>query len=114
MSLGITEDQAKSMIEDDDTIGKYLTKIRKLSQKNTKSIKKLVGKERCRMWIIVIAGNDPIKDVAALTSGSNALADIERLMVATESNIIQEIKAHSEKIGKLSSFLNVEFFISQH
>lgn len=104
LNLGITEEQATKMIDEDDTIGKYLTKIRKKSQESTKYIKKLVGKEKCKMWIVVISGNDPIKDVSALTLGSNAFADIERLMVATEANIVEEIKNYSEYIGKLSSY----------
>ena len=106
LSLGITDERAKELIGTDDTIGKYLAKLRKVSKDNSNSIKKLVGKERCKMWVVVIASNEPRKDVASLTSGSFASADIERMMVATEANIVEEIKQYPDMIGKLSSFFD--------
>lgn len=106
LNLGITDDQAKDMIETDDTIGKYLGKLRKVSLENSKHIKRLVGKEKCSMWIVVIAGNEPRKDVASLTTGSFAMADVERMMVATKANIVEDIKKYPNIIGKLSSFFD--------
>lgn len=104
LSLGITDEYAATLAEQVDTIGKYLGHLRYISRKNTNRIKKLVSTERCKMWVVVLAGNDPEKDVASLTSGSLASADIKRMMVATKANIVEEIKRYSEQIGNLSAF----------
>lgn len=106
LNLGITDEQANEMIEDNDTIGRYLGKLRNVSKENSKNIRKLVGKEKCKMWVVVIAGNEPRKDVASLTSGSFASADIERMLVATDANIVEDIKQYPNMIGKLSAFFD--------
>ena len=106
LDLGITEARASDLIGDNDTIGKYLGRLRKESIKNSENIKSLIRKERCKMWVVVIAGNEPRKDVASLTSGSFARADIERMLVATEANIVEDIKQSPEAIGTLSAFFD--------
>lgn len=56
------------------------------------------------MWVVVIAGNEPRKEVSALTSGNFARVDIDRLMGATEANIVEEIKQYPNSIGQLSTY----------
>ena len=106
LSLGITEEQSEKIIKDVETIGRYLGELRQISKCNNKFIKKLVGNERCKMWVVVIAGNDPRKDVASLTGGSYAIADLERMLVATDANIVEAIKEHPSAIGKLAAFFD--------
>ncbi|MCT7970296.1 hypothetical protein NG799_28675 [Laspinema sp. D1] len=67
---------------------------------------KLQATEQCRLWTVVIAGNDPEKDVASLTRGSSSTADIERLMVATNANVVKELKSYPDKIGILGTMLD--------
>ncbi|MDW4528978.1 hypothetical protein R3398_21870 [Rossellomorea marisflavi] len=101
--MGITEEYARDLVQDATTIGKYFSFLRRQLLINTQTVKKLVGKEQFKMWIVVLAGNEPENDVAALTRGQSAAADIERLMVSTEANIVTDLKQYPEKIGLLSS-----------
>ena len=58
------------------------------------------------MWTIVVAGNDPEGDVAALTRGGLAYADIDRLMTATGANVVKELKKQPDKVGILGTVLD--------
>ncbi|AFZ24754.1 hypothetical protein Cylst_2547 [Cylindrospermum stagnale PCC 7417] len=58
------------------------------------------------MWVIVITGNDREESVTSLTRGRSSTADIERLIVATEANIVKELKAYPDKIGILATALD--------
>lgn len=58
------------------------------------------------MWVLVIAGNEPENDVAALTRGASFTADVERMMAVTNANVVRELKAYPEKIGILSTVLD--------
>lgn len=106
VSFGIAEDLAKNLVDKSETIGTYLTYIRKELLKNKNVINKLLIKERCRVWTLVIAGNEPDKDVASLTRGSASIADIDRLVVSTNANIVKELKQYPEKIGILATMLD--------
>lgn len=106
ISFGISEDLARDLVEKSETIGTYLTFIRKELLKNKQTISQLLVKERCRVWTLVIAGNEPDKDVAALTRGSASIADIDRLVVSTNANIVKELKNYPEKIGILATMLD--------
>ena len=55
---------------------------------------------------MVIAGNDPDADVAALTRGGQALVDIDRLMTSTEANVVKELKNYPDRVGILGSVLD--------
>jgi DNA (cytosine-5)-methyltransferase 1 len=58
------------------------------------------------MWTVVIAGNEPEGDVAALTRGGYAYVDIDRLMTATQANIVKELKSQPERLGILGTVLD--------
>lgn len=105
-NLGITEEYVLKLVDKADTIGAYLAELRQELRKNKEYVRKLTGKEQTKMWVVVIAGNEPDKDVAALTRGSLATADIDRLMVATKANIVEDIKQYPEKIGILSTIFD--------
>ncbi|QCR33722.1 hypothetical protein [Lysinibacillus sp. SGAir0095] len=101
--MGITDEQAKELATNSNTIGHYFSSLRQQLLINTRSVKKLVGNEQCKMWVVVLAGNEPENDVAALTRGQSSAADIERLMVSTNANIVTDLKDYPEKIGLLSN-----------
>ncbi len=104
LDFGLTDQQALSLIEDGDTIGKYLKKVNKQIRKNKKYVEKLVTKEPCKMWVLVLAANEPHKDVAALTKGEYLSADINRMLISTDANIVEELKKFPDKIGLLANY----------
>ena len=61
------------------------------------------AREQCRMWVVVVAKNDPEPEVGVLTRGQYSTADIERLMASTDANIVREIKEHPERLGLLAT-----------
>jgi hypothetical protein len=73
-------------------------------------VKGLLVKERYRMWTVVMAGTDLEGDVAALTRGGQAFADVDRLMSATEANVVKELKAQPDQIGILGTVLDARIF----
>lgn len=106
--LGISNERAKDLVSMHNTIGDYLKDIRKELLVNKNNVEKLLAKEQCRMWVVVAAGNDPDNDVAALTKGSLSHADIDKLMSATEANIVSDLKQYPEKLGILSAVLDAK------
>jgi hypothetical protein len=58
----------------------------------------------------VAAGNEPDGEVAALTRGRYSALDIERLMTATEANIVKELKSYPDKLGVLATILDAKIF----
>lgn len=108
IDLGVTEDRAKELIDEVPTIGRYLALLRKEIRRSQSNAKQLIDKEQCRLWIVVIAGNDPEKDVAALTRGSYSAADIGGLMISTQANIVEDIKKYPDKIGTLASIFDAK------
>lgn len=105
-ALGVSKQKAEELVQQADTIGAYLGFLRQELRKNEKFVSGLIGKEQCRMWVVVIAGNDPESEVRSLTWGSSSSADIERLMVATNANVVQELKKYPEKLGILGTRLD--------
>jgi len=68
----------------------------------------LLKTEQFRLWVVVIAGNDVEGDVAALTRGGFAYADIDRLVNSTGANIVQELKKQPDDLGILGTVLDVK------
>lgn len=60
------------------------------------------------MWVLVLGLNEPSKDVEALTKGENLEADIQRLLISTDANIIQEVKKIPDQIALLSHYLDTK------
>jgi len=105
-ALGVSEERAAELTNDAETIGRYLALIRKALIDNGARVRGLLPAEQFRMWTVVIAGNDPDADVAALTRGGFALADIDRLMTSTGANIVQELKRYPDQLGILGTVLD--------
>jgi hypothetical protein len=105
-ALGVSEERAEALTVEAETIGRYLALIRKALIENGARVRALLPAEQFRMWTVVIAGNDPDADVAALTRGGFALADIDRLMTSTGANIVHELKQYPDQLGILGTVLD--------
>jgi DNA (cytosine-5)-methyltransferase 1 len=108
VDLGVPDARAKELIQQAETIGKYLNLLRQELRKNERNIEKLLAQEQCRMWIIVIAGNNPEQEVGALTRGSYSKADISCLMTSTQANVVEELQKYSARIGILGTVLEAK------
>lgn len=107
-ALGISEDRALEIALGEPTIGDYLGAIRAELLRNDAKVKKLLKVEQFRLWIVVVAGNDVEGDVAALTRGGFAYADIDRLVNSTGANIVKELKKHPDDLGILGTVLDAK------
>lgn len=107
-ALGISEDRSRAIALSETTIGDYLGAIRRELLHNDAKVKRLLKAEQFRLWIVVVAGNDVEGDVAALTRGGFAYADIDRLVNSTGANIVQELKKHPDDLGILGTVLDVK------
>lgn len=106
--LGVSEENAKEYIESSPTVGSFMGKLREALLHNLNEVDDHLKKERCRLWAVVIAGNDPDNDVAALTRGNLSTADIDRLLSATQANVVEELRRYPEKIGIISAALDAK------
>lgn len=104
--LGISEEQLKCFLAASNTIGGFLAQIRSELLKNQAELKSLVAKEKCRIWTVVLAGNDPESDVDGLTRGTLYAADIDRLISVTNANIVQDLKKMPEKLGIIGTYFD--------
>ena len=109
-ALGISDVKAQELaaLPETTTIGKYLGLIGRQLRLNSRNVAKLQQKENVRLWILVASGNDSEGDVAALTRGGYSQADIDRLMTATDANVIQELKSHPDELGILGTVLDAK------
>ncbi|WP_336670022.1 hypothetical protein [Tsukamurella sp. USMM236] len=107
-ALGISEERAREIALREATIGDYLGAIRRELLRNDAKVKKLLKVEQFRLWVVVVAGNDVEGDVAALTRGGFAYADIDRLINSTGANIVQELKKRPDDLGILGTVLDVK------
>lgn len=82
--------------------------IRNELLENGDRVRGLLKTEQFRLWVLVIAGNDIEGDVAALTRGGFAYADIDRLMNSTGANIVGELKKRPDDLGILGTVLDVK------
>lgn len=108
IDLGVSEERALEISQTSNTIGQYLIKLRKELRSNQNTVSKLLAAERCRLWVVVAAGNDPEGDVSALTRGQVLTADVERMMASTRANIVEELKQQPEQIGILGAVLDAK------
>lgn len=107
-ALGIADVRARELAKDGDTIGTYLAILRRELLANGARVRSLMAVEQFRMWAIVIAGNDAEGDVAALTRGGSAYADIDRLMTSTGANIVEALKKEPDTLGILGTVLDAK------
>ena len=89
VALGISEPRAAELVEEAATIGKYLALIRRELLANGAKVQRLLPQEQASLYTLVVAPNVE-GDVAALTRGGYAYADIDRLMTSTGANVVEE------------------------
>lgn len=106
--LGVSIERATQLAQNSATIGRFLGALREDLVRNQGAVETLLQKERCRLWIVIAAANDPEGDVAGLTRGTASGVDIERLMGATNANIVQELKRYPDKLGILGTVLDAK------
>ncbi|MCG2577831.1 hypothetical protein LZ012_12600 [Dechloromonas sp. XY25] len=104
--LGISSVRAEELLAESNTIGLFLAKIRKDLLANQREISRLAKKEKCRVWVVVLAGNDPDGDIDGITRGTMYSADIDRMLSVTNANIVQDLKQYPEKLGMLGSYFD--------
>lgn len=107
-ALGISAVDADQLAAQSRTVGSFLSRIRSRLLHNGARVRKLLKAEQFRLWTVVIAGNDPEGDVAALTRGGLAYADIDRLMTSTGANIVKELKKEPDTLGILGTVLDAK------
>lgn len=97
--------EAEQLTTDAATIGKYLALVRQELINNGAKVRTLLAAEQSRMWAVVVAP-EADGDVAALTRGGYAYADVDRLLTSTGANIVDELKRHPEELGILGTVLD--------
>ena len=105
VALGISEQRAEQLVERAATVGRYLALVRQELLANGAKVQRLLPQERASLYTLVIAPNVE-GDVAALTRGGYAYADIDRLMTSTGANVVEELKKHPEELGILGTVLD--------
>lgn len=104
--LGISDTRAEQLVSESSTIGAFLAKVRADLIANQRQLATLVKKEMCRVWIVVLAGNEPEADIDALTRGTMYSADIARMLSVTNANIVRDLKEFPEKLGLLGTYFD--------
>lgn len=107
-ALGVSEAKARELANEAPTVGSHLARLRQALNENNARVRALIPTEQYRLWTVVIAGNDPEGDVAALTRGGYAYADIDRCLTATQANIVKELKKFPEQLGILGTVLDAK------
>ena len=108
--LGLTSEHAEEIAREVSNVGDFMSELRMTLIKNGAAIRRLLKSEQPRLWVVVIAGNDPDADVAAITRGGSARADIDRLMSATSANIVATLKNVPDTLGILGTVLDARIF----
>ncbi|WAC67544.1 DUF222 domain-containing protein [Agrococcus sp. SL85] len=107
-ALGVSDEAAAALVDEALTVGDYLTLLRAKLIQNGAHVRELLTNEQPRVWTIVIASNDPEGDVAALTRGGLAYADVDRLLTATNANVVSELREQPDTIGILGTVLDAK------
>ncbi|HVT80556.1 MAG TPA: hypothetical protein VHM90_07860 [Phycisphaerae bacterium] len=106
--LGVSQIRTDELLTDAKTIGAFLGHLRQDLRANRAKVENLLATERCRMWVIVAAGNDPDNEVSSLTRGGLSTGDIDKMMGATDANIVAELKKKPSEIGILGTTLDAK------
>ncbi|EHQ06202.1 hypothetical protein [Leptonema illini] len=107
LELGITEENGRLLAGQANTIGDFMLAVRQFAAKSKDQLAKLLEKDQFRLWFFVVAGNEPEGDVATLTRGVSAHADIDRMLNATGANVVRELQNVRDKVGTLVNTLDV-------
>ncbi|MGE6743092.1 hypothetical protein ACQKGC_22740 [Allorhizobium pseudoryzae] len=106
--LGLTDETVRELAGVSGTIGAFMGNLQVKIGTLQQDVLSLIPKEQFRLWVVVVAGNDPVGDVAGLTRGSLSAIDTDRLLSSTEANIVKELKTFPDKIGLLGTVLDAK------
>lgn len=104
--LGISDDRSSQLVSESSTIGSFLAKVRRDLLVNQQQLSTLAKRENCRVWVVILAGNEPESDIDGLTRGTLYSADVDRMLSVTNANIVSELKEFPEKLGLLGTYLD--------
>jgi len=104
--LGISDEMLSKIYNESSTIGRFMATIRGELLKSQRELNRLIAKEKCRVWTVVLAGNDPDTDVDGLTRGTLYAADVDRMMAVTNANVVEDLKKIPEKLGVIGTFFD--------
>ncbi|HDR8964043.1 hypothetical protein [Burkholderia vietnamiensis] len=104
--LGISDERSTQLVNESTTIGVFLAKVRRDLLSNQRQLATLAKKDVCRVWVVVLAGNEPEGDIDALTRGTMYSADIDRMLSVTNANIVKDLKEFPEKLGLLGTYFD--------
>ncbi|MFY4698764.1 hypothetical protein [Burkholderia glumae] len=99
--LGISDERSTQLVNESTTIGVFLAKVRRDLLSNQRQLATLAKKDVCRVWVVVLAGNEPEGDIDALTRGTMYSADIDRMLSVTNANIVKDLKEFPRNLGYL-------------
>src|SRR6185369_12450919 len=93
-SLGISNQLAGELVDESSSVGHYLQLIAREAAKNGKHASGLIKHEPYSLWILVATGDDDFAeaDVDSLTRHQFRQVDVERLLTATDANVVAELK----------------------
>jgi DNA (cytosine-5)-methyltransferase 1 len=108
VDFGLSESDVSAAVAANATVGDFLSDVRDAAISKQSTITSLVKREQPKVWVVVVAGNEPASDVAGLTRGNLALVDMDRMMSATEANVVKSLKKTPEKLGVLATVLDAK------
>jgi DNA (cytosine-5)-methyltransferase 1 len=109
--LGLSTEEAEVMASQHSSVGRLLGTLRReIAKRQTVAKRELKKIEQFKLWTIVVAGNEPSGEVAALSRGTSSALDIQRMMSATQANIVAELRRHPETAGLLANTLDSKVF----
>jgi len=105
-TLGLSEDEAEQLARRATTIGEFIGMIRGTLLQKGAHVAQLMERERCRVWTVVVGGEDTGAHVAAITRGNHGHIDMDRLLSATSGNVVRELQRYPDRIGTLGLSLD--------
>ncbi len=107
-ALGISDDLPQALVCEAQSVGQFLALVRRALVRNGSAVRRLLPTEQFRLWPVIISGDDPDGEVAALTRGGYAYADVDRLMTSTGANMVKKPKRHPDALDILGTVLDAK------
>jgi hypothetical protein len=106
----MSEDDAQSLAHRAGTIGHFMSLIRNELIENESLVSGLLAREKCRLWTVVAAGGEARSQVTAVTRGTYGHVDMDRLLAATDANVVTELRKYPHRVGMLGTSLDARVF----
>jgi hypothetical protein len=109
-SLGMSDADAAELAGRSRTIGHFLYLVRLRLLENEVLVDGLLARERCHLWTVVVASGNTFAHVSAVTRGTDGHIDMDRLLAATNANVVHELRKYPHRIGMLGTSLDARIF----